>query len=157
MAIKRTIWILLFSILFVSHATHKKSLSQLYHSEWIASEHGQRHCQDTDGYIWFATQVGAARFDGYDFEYLTMSNGLPNNFVNCLLATRNGDVWFGTEGGIARYDGSAFRIYDEKAGLVNNRVDRMEEDLEGNVWAVSAYGISVISSDTIVSYTKRMD
>lgn len=155
MTIKRTIWILLFSILVFPSISQKINFTNYTIQNGLPQNTVNGICQDMDGYIWFATQVGAARFDGYDFEYITMSNGLPNNFVNCLLATRNGDVWFGTEGGIARYDGSAFRIYDEKAGLVNNRVDRMEEDLEGNVWAVTAYGISVISSDTIVSYSKK--
>ena len=32
--------------------------------------------QDQDGYIWFATQVGAARYDGYEFDFYNTSNGL---------------------------------------------------------------------------------
>ncbi len=35
--------------------------------------------RDLDGYIWFATQVGAARYDGYEFDYFNASNGLVNN------------------------------------------------------------------------------
>ncbi|MDX2430432.1 MAG: two-component regulator propeller domain-containing protein, partial [Bacteroides sp.] len=56
--------------------------------------------RDQDGYIWFATQVGAARYDGYEFAYFNASNGLVNNFVNCMMVSRGGQVWFGTEGGI---------------------------------------------------------
>jgi ligand-binding sensor domain-containing protein/serine phosphatase RsbU (regulator of sigma subunit) len=112
-------------------------------------------CQDTDGYIWFATQVGVARFDGYDFQYYTISNGLPHNYVNCLLAARNGHVWFGTEGGIADFNGTEFRIYEEGSGLISNKVDRLEEDLDGNIWVATAYGLSVITPDTILSYTKE--
>ena len=62
--------------------------------------------QDFNGYIWFATQVGAARFDGYEFEVFNTSNGLPDDFVNCLMVHKSGNVWMGTEAGIAIYDGN---------------------------------------------------
>lgn len=112
-------------------------------------------CQDQQGYLWFATQVGAGRFDGYEFEYFTVSKGLPDNQVNCLLSSSNGEVWFGTEGGVAAFDGKLFRTYDAERGLVDNRVDRLEEDLDGNIWVMTAYGISIITPDTLLTYTKK--
>ncbi|TFH21623.1 MAG: hypothetical protein E4H10_15070, partial [Bacteroidia bacterium] len=81
-------------------------------------------------------------------------NGLPDDFVNCLMADRSGGIWFGTQGGLAVYDGTEFKVFDEKDGLVNNDVVGMIEDLAGNIWAWTAYGISVLTSDTILSYTK---
>ena len=39
-------------------------------------------------------------------------------------------------------------------GLVNNHIDQLIEDKDGNVWAASAYGLSVITPDTIISYSK---
>lgn len=35
--------------------------------------------QDRNGYIWFATENGVARYDGYEFYPLTAQQGLPNN------------------------------------------------------------------------------
>jgi len=32
--------------------------------------------QDHQGYIWFATQVGAARYDGYTYEHFNLSGGV---------------------------------------------------------------------------------
>ena len=110
--------------------------------------------QDSQGYLWFATQGGAARFDGYVFENFSSLNGLPDDFVNCLLADRSGGIWFGTQGGLAVYDGTEFRSYREEDGLVDNNVIGMVEDLAGNIWAWTAYGISVLTRDTVLSYTK---
>lgn len=110
--------------------------------------------QDPQGYLWFATQGGAARFDGYDFEHYNALNGLPDDFVNCLLAGKSGDIWFGTQGGLAVYDGTEFKRYSEEEGLVGSNVLGMVEDLAGNIWAWTAYGLSVITGDTILSYTK---
>jgi len=111
--------------------------------------------QDQQGYIWFATQVGAARYDGYAYEHFHISNGLPDDEVNCLLIAQDGKIWFGTQGGIGIYDGSVFEQYTVESGLVDNRVDGMIEDLQGNIWAWTAYGISVITGDTILSYSKE--
>ncbi|MFH0759640.1 MAG: two-component regulator propeller domain-containing protein [Bacteroidota bacterium] len=153
--IKRIIWILLFSVLVFSTQAQKIPFKNYTIQNGLPQNTVNGICQDSEGYIWFATQVGAARFDGYEFEYFTISNGLPNNFVNCLLAARNGDVWLGTEGGLARFDGTLFRIFDEAHGLVSNRVDRLEEDHKGNIWVATAYGLSVVTPDTIISYTKE--
>ncbi len=110
--------------------------------------------QDPRGFLWFATQGGAARFDGYRFENFNSMNGLPDDFVNCLLADQSGNLWFGTQGGVAVYNGSEFRSFREDDGLVDNDVYGMIEDHQGNIWAWTAYGISVITRDTILSYTK---
>jgi len=111
--------------------------------------------QDHRGYIWFATQVGAARYDGYSYEQFHLSNGLPDDEVNCLLVDRAGKIWFGTQGGIGVYDGTAFEQYTLENGLIDNRVDGMIEDMDGNIWAWTVYGISVITKDTILRYSKE--
>ncbi len=111
--------------------------------------------QDHQGYIWFATQVGAARYDGYTYEHFNLSSGLPDDEVNCLLVDHDGEIWFGTQGGIGVYNGSEFEQYTVENGLVDNRVDGMIEDLDGNIWAWTAYGISIITGDTILNYSKE--
>ena len=78
--------------------------------------------QDSHGYLWFATQGGAARFDGYELEHFNSLNGLPDDFVNCLLADKSGGIWYGTQGGLAVYDGTEFRSYKEEDGLVDNDI-----------------------------------
>ncbi len=112
-------------------------------------------CQDHEGYIWVATQVGAARYDGYEFEYFNTLNGLPDNFVNCITVSSDGQVWLGTEGGVAAFNGSDFRVFTIEDGLVNNRIDDILDDGNGNIWAITVYGISVITPDTILSYSKE--
>ncbi len=110
--------------------------------------------QDQQGYIWFATQVGAARFDGYDFEYFDSYNGLPDDYVNCLMVDKEGKIWMGTESGIAVYNGMGFSYYTKDDGLINNHIDALTEDLEGNIWVTTAYGLSVVTKDGIISHSQ---
>ncbi|PHS08602.1 MAG: hypothetical protein COA88_06460 [Kordia sp.] len=49
--------------------------------------------QDKEGYIWFATDKGLSRYNGYEFENFDISNGLPGNVVLRFYPQTNGQVW----------------------------------------------------------------
>ncbi len=50
--------------------------------------------QDHNGYIWFATESGASRFDGKTFENFTVADGLSGNDVLSLFEDSKGRIWF---------------------------------------------------------------
>ncbi len=50
--------------------------------------------QDSKGYIWFATDNGVSRFDGYKFVNFDKNNGLVNNTVFDLYEDQKGRIWF---------------------------------------------------------------
>jgi len=65
--------------------------------------------QDSRGFMWFGTQAGLSRYDGYHFtNYQHDSanpNSLSNNYVRDLYEDADGILWVGTEGGgVSRYD-----------------------------------------------------
>ncbi len=49
--------------------------------------------QDTIGFIWFGTDNGLVRYDGYNFKYYTTSNGLPDNEVLQLWVDSKNRLW----------------------------------------------------------------
>lgn len=49
--------------------------------------------QDQRGYIWFATDHGVARFDGYDFDTYTSADGLTGNTCFHLYEDYRGWMW----------------------------------------------------------------
>ena len=49
--------------------------------------------QDKQGYIWFATDKGLSRYNGYEFENFDSNDGLPGNVVLRFYPQANGDVW----------------------------------------------------------------
>lgn len=52
--------------------------------------------QDSKGYLWFATDAGVSRFDGYEFQNFDVSNGLTDNTVFLITEDHRGRIWFGT-------------------------------------------------------------
>ena len=71
--------------------------------------------QDKQGFMWFATQAGLARFDGANFKVFTAEDGLTNNEVLQIALDPDGSIWifpFGTTACI--YDPASQKFYTEK-------------------------------------------
>lgn len=51
--------------------------------------------QDNDGYIWFGTDNGISRFDGYEFKNYQIPNNFEANVVNSAILKDN-TLWFGS-------------------------------------------------------------
>ena len=49
--------------------------------------------EDRDGFMWFATDRGVVRFNGYEFETFTKEDGLLNNVVFELYEDFKGRIW----------------------------------------------------------------
>jgi len=49
--------------------------------------------QDRDGYLWFATDRGVVRFNGYEFTTYTTKDGLDDNVVFELYEDYQGRIW----------------------------------------------------------------
>ena len=65
--------------------------------------------QDARGFLWFGTQRGLVRYDGYDYRVYRSEPANPKtlagNYVRALLAARDGRVWVGTfSGGLSVFD-----------------------------------------------------
>jgi hypothetical protein len=63
--------------------------------------------RDPRGFLWFCTNEGLSRFDGYSFRNFGTQQGLPNTVVNDLLVTREGEYWVASNGGLVRFNPKA--------------------------------------------------
>jgi PAS domain S-box-containing protein len=101
--------------------------------------------QDRDGFMWFGTQEGLNRYDGYTFKVFSYDpedpKSLSNNFVKTIYQDSMGMIWVGTDGGgLNLYDPltesfEAFRHDpDDPSSLSHDRVRAIVEDESGRLW-----------------------
>ncbi len=102
--------------------------------------------QDAQGFMWFGTEDGLDRFDGYELKHFISKRGsagsLPNNWVSTLARDASGDLWVGSDGGgLARYNPDDDQFLESSGGLgptelaPNARVRTTHVDHLGRLWA----------------------
>jgi signal transduction histidine kinase/ligand-binding sensor domain-containing protein len=63
--------------------------------------------QDSRGFMWFGTQDGLNRYDGYSFKIFHYnskdSSSISNNIIQQIAEGKNGKLWIATANGLNRY------------------------------------------------------
>lgn len=91
----------------------------------------------------------------YNTIYITMNEGLPNNFVDDIYKDRQGFLWISMSGGgLSRYDGYEFVNFTPATPhcrLKSNFIRKVYEDNFQRLWVVSEGGTDIIDLTTMQS------
>ena len=112
-----------------------------------------RIVRDSRGFVWFCTNEGLSRFDGYGFTNYGLREGLPGALVHDLLETRNGVYWVATSRGLARFDPLAgprpmFTTVLASDDRLTRQVTSLHEDGSGQLWAGTLGGLFRLETET---------
>jgi ligand-binding sensor domain-containing protein/signal transduction histidine kinase len=115
--------------------------------------------QDQLGFMWFGTEDGLNRYDGYGFKVFKNepfdSTSLPHNQVSSLLVDREDRLWVGMAmRGLALFDPikEQFQSFthneEDPYSLSGNNVNCVYEDLGGQVWVGTAQGLNLLQEQS---------
>lgn len=114
---------------------------------WIAQDHL--------GFLWFATQYGLNRFDGYEYKVFRKNPKNPNSlgcaYVRLVYVDHTGTLWAACDRSIERYDPKteAFRHFPLQTGDMNRAAavpTTILEDSRGSLWVATHNGLFKLSS-----------
>ncbi|MDF1838288.1 MAG: two-component regulator propeller domain-containing protein [Planctomycetota bacterium] len=94
--------------------THFRSATHSKHTGWgrFMAIH-----EDRLGHVWFGASVqggGVYRFDGEEFRYFSVKDGLGTGGVPSIKEDRSGKLWFGTTSGVYRFEEGRFVNFTRK-------------------------------------------
>jgi len=108
--------------------------------------------QDSDGFLWFGTNEGLDRYDGYTFKNYKYIPGdsvsLSNNLVFSISEDSDGYLWIGTYDGLNKFDkktGKCIQYFDrlnDSTSIVYGKISDLLVDQQNNLWACTWFGLA---------------
>lgn len=108
--------------------------------------------QDCQGNIWFGTQNGLNKYNGYGFKafYASASDStkIDDSFIHSLYADKEGNLWIGTSSGLSLFDFSLNRFFNYHIQGQKNNIYSITED-GGNLLLSSDNGLILFNKKTL--------
>ncbi len=152
----RNICIILFLILF-KNIVPAQSFQPKFHRLGTADGLSQGYItcifQDSRGFMWFGTQDGLNRYDGYNFRIFKHDpvnpSSLSENWIWTIYEDKHGFLWIGTfQGGACRFDRktesfTTFRNDPENPNSISdNTIWSFYESPDGILWIGANNGLN---------------
>jgi signal transduction histidine kinase/ligand-binding sensor domain-containing protein/DNA-binding response OmpR family regulator len=100
--------------------------------------------------MWFGTQDGLNRYDGYSFtvyRYSAQSGSISHNYIRSLYRDQQGRLWVGTDDGglnLFDYQTETFKHFKhnpaDPKSISHNKVMAIRQDKQGFLWVGTAGG-----------------
>ena len=101
--------------------------------------------QDSTGFMWFGTETGLARYDGYSFKVFqheaNNSTSLSHNYITKIVEDNQGNLWIGTRRGGLNYFNTKteqfthYRHQDDNINsLSHDYIYTIKKDNQDNLW-----------------------
>lgn len=80
------------------------------------------------------------------FKHYSLTEGLSQSSVLCIIQDSKGFLWFGTRDGLNKYDGQEFKTYrynsKDSTSISNSSIKSLFEDTKGNLWIGTLGGLN---------------
>ena len=104
--------------------------------------------QDDQGFMWFGTQYGLNRYDGYNFKLFVHDPRNPNSlsgaFIGALFKDRQGALWVGCGQFLNKFEAATETFKRYPVEIVNH----ISQDSSGMLWLATGKGLYSLDPTT---------
>ncbi|MFC1569905.1 two-component regulator propeller domain-containing protein [bacterium] len=114
--------------------------------------------RDQYGFMWFGTEDGLNRYDGYQFTIYRQvaddPHSLTNSFIRALIYDSKNRLWIATRDGLCRYVPERDHFIRYESGMndslktANSDIQTLFEDSKGKIWMGGEVGIDCLDPET---------
>jgi ligand-binding sensor domain-containing protein/signal transduction histidine kinase len=113
-------------------------------NEGLSQGHVNNILKDRKGFMWFATDGGLNKYDGYSFKVyknqLSNATTISNDFVLDLAEDREGSLWVGTASGLDNFDSKKDIFLHYRPGK-DVSINDVLIDKKNNIWLGTTSGL----------------
>jgi len=127
--------------------------------------------KDRTGYMWFSTDDGLNKYDGYNFTIYRHNpkdiHSLPSNNTTIIFEDKAGNMWVGSNYGLSLYnrDKDSFTTFNSNKNdystLSSDDINSIFQDSKNNIWVGTYSGLNLLDIKTKkfkrFFYTKNRD
>lgn len=153
MTLQIKLCLILLLFFFKTGFSQKIPLKNYTNRDGLPSRNILDMAQDQKGFIWFATEAGLVKFDGYNFVTYKAKDGLCDNFIKAVYPDEQGNIWVGG------YNGKLSCIQHgiiKSIALPNNQdpgeIISIFQDGKKRICCSTTTGISIVRNDTLVHF-----
>lgn len=107
--------------------------------------------RDRAGALWIGTDGdGIVRIGGNKILWMTVKDGLVNNFIRAMVQSRDGSMWIATDEGLSHWTARGFTNYRMRDGLSYFSTRALLEDRNGDLWVGTDRGLNRIHNGAFV-------
>ncbi len=135
---------------FPAYAQSNPKFKRLTPNEGLSQGHVTTILKDHHGFMWFGTDEGLNKYDGYTFTVYKYDAKKPesigNNMVRDMMEDHAGNVWVGTTSGLDKFDRKkdAFVHYTPGERIY---IEGILEDSKNRIWIGSNKGLFLFHPD----------
>ncbi|MCE6988117.1 ATP-binding protein, partial [Dyadobacter sp. CY323] len=100
---------------------------------------------DKQGFMWFGSEDGLNRFDGYTFKHYKNDKDNPHSiddsYIQDILEDKAGNLWVGTSSGLNRLNRKKDRFEHFFAPSAGHSVNDIFQDSKGRIWLGTNHGL----------------
>ncbi|MEO7213951.1 two-component regulator propeller domain-containing protein [Mucilaginibacter sp.] len=120
-------------------------------TEGLSQSHVCAIIKDSRGFMWFGTEDGLNKYDGYKFTHYKHDQNnkstIIDNYVSAITEDGAGNLWIGTESGLDRFD-RATNTFIHYSNHLAFAVHSVFLDTKNRMWLGTSKGLQLFNATT---------